>query len=132
MSRAMSDIQNVRMFLGYGLVFFTINVFSMVAVTVLLFVLNWQLALLTLAFFPLLLIVALRFSRRLQPDPARRAAEDRRRDRRPPRRTSPARASCKIFAREDDELEPSSATRSTRGVRGRASAPPGCARSTCR
>ena len=27
MSRAMADIQNVRMFLGYGLIFFTTNVF---------------------------------------------------------------------------------------------------------
>ena len=57
MSRAMADIQNVRMFLGYGLIFFTTNVFSMVAVTVLMFVLNWQLALVSLAFLPLLLIV---------------------------------------------------------------------------
>ena len=38
MSRAMSDIQNVRMFLGYGLVFFATNVVMMVAVAVMLFV----------------------------------------------------------------------------------------------
>ena len=52
MSRAMSDVQNVRMFLGYGLVFFTTNVVMMVAVVILLFVLDWQLALISLAFLP--------------------------------------------------------------------------------
>ena len=42
MSRCMSDVQNVRMFLGYGLVFFTINILQMVAVAVLLFVIDWS------------------------------------------------------------------------------------------
>ena len=36
MSRAMSDIQNVRMFLGYGLVFFATNIVMMVAISVIL------------------------------------------------------------------------------------------------
>ena len=36
MSRAMSDVQNVRMFLGYGLVFFATNIVMMVAVAVIL------------------------------------------------------------------------------------------------
>jgi ATP-binding cassette subfamily B protein len=67
MSRVMADVQNVRMFLGYGLVFFTTSVVTMAVIAVLLFVLNWRLALLTLAFFPLLLLVAIRFSRRLRP-----------------------------------------------------------------
>ena len=108
MSRAMSDIQNVRMFLGYGLVFFTANVFTLVAVTVLLFVLNWSLALLSLAFLPLLLIVALRFSRKLHPvlrDVQQKIADV----------TTVAEENVtgsrivKIFAREDDELEKFSA-----------------------
>ena len=34
MSRAMSDIQNVRMFLGYGLVFFATNIVMIVAIAV--------------------------------------------------------------------------------------------------
>jgi len=67
MSRGMADIQNVRMFLGYGIVFFTANVFTMVAVTVLLFILDWKLALLSLAFAPFLVAATVRFSRRLQP-----------------------------------------------------------------
>ena len=41
----MSDISNVRMFLGYGLVFFAVNVVMMVAVAVILLVLDWRLAL---------------------------------------------------------------------------------------
>ena len=103
MSRAMADIQNVRMFLGYGLIFFTTNIFSMVAVTVLMFVLNWQLALVSLAFLPLLLIVTLRFSRRLQPilrDVQQKIADV----------TETAEENVtgsrivRIFAREDDEL----------------------------
>ncbi len=108
MSRAMSDIQNVRMFLGYGLVFFTTNVFVLAAVTVLLFVLDWSLALLSLAFLPLLLIVALRFSRKLHPvlrDVQQKIADV----------TTVAEENVtgsrivKIFAREDDELEKFSA-----------------------
>ena len=104
MSRAMSDIQNVRMFLGYGLVFFTVNVFTLVAVAVLLFILNWSLALLSLAFLPLLLIVALRFSHKLHPvlrDVQQKIADV----------TTVAEENVtgsrivKIFAREDDELE---------------------------
>jgi ATP-binding cassette subfamily B protein len=103
MSRAMSDVQNVRMFLGYGLIFFTANVFTLVAVTVLLFVLNWSLALLTLLFFPALLVVALRFSSKLHPvlrDVQQKIADV----------TTAAEENVtgsrivKIFAREDDEL----------------------------
>ena len=104
MSRCMSDVQNVRMFLGYGLVFFTINVLQMVAVTVLLFWFNWQLALLTLLFFPFLLLVTVRFGKRLQPvlkDVQQKIADV----------TTTAEENVtgsrivRIFAREDDELE---------------------------
>ncbi len=103
MSRAMADVQNVRMFLGYGLIFFTANIFLMAAVTVLLFVLDWRLALLSLAFLPLLLLATVRFSRRLQPilrDVQQKIADV----------TSTAEENVigsrivRIFAREDDEL----------------------------
>lgn len=67
MSRAMSDIQSVRMFLGYGLIFFTANLLTMVAVAILLFVIDWQLALISLSFLPFLVIATTRFGRRLQP-----------------------------------------------------------------
>jgi len=67
MSRLTSDIQNVRMFVGYGLIFFTVNLLTMVAVAIILFVLDWQLALISLAFLPFLVVVTTRFGRRLQP-----------------------------------------------------------------
>jgi len=103
MSRAMSDISNVRMFLGYGLVFFAVNIVMMVAVAAILLVLNWRLALLSLAFLPVLLVVTWRFSRRLQPilkDVQQRIADV----------TAAAEENVvgsrivRIFAREDDEL----------------------------
>ena len=104
MSRAMSDIQNVRMFLGYGIIFFITNIVMMLAIAVILVVLDWQLALLSLAFFPFLLVVTVRFSRRLNPilkDVQQRIADV----------TATAEENVvgtrivRIFAREDDELE---------------------------
>jgi ABC-type multidrug transport system fused ATPase/permease subunit len=103
MSRAMSDVQNVRMFLGYGLIYFTTNAVMMVAVVVLLFLLDWQLALLSMAFLPALLVVTLRFSFRLRPilqDVQQKIADV----------TEAAEENVvgsrivRIFAREDDEL----------------------------
>jgi ABC-type multidrug transport system fused ATPase/permease subunit len=104
MSRAMSDVQNVRMFLGYGLVFFATNIVMMVAVAIILLALDWRLGLLSLAFLPFLLLVTVRFSRRLQPilkDVQQKIADV----------TAAAEENVvgsrivRIFAREDDELE---------------------------
>ena len=104
MSRAMSDIQNVRMFLGYGLVFFATNIVMMIAISVILFFLDWKLALLSLAFMPFLLLVTIRFSLRLKPilmDVQQKIADV----------TAAAEENVvgsrivRIFAREDDELE---------------------------
>ena len=103
MSRAMSDIQNVRMFLGYGLVFFVTNIVMMVAISVILFFLDWKLALMSLAFMPFLLLVTIRFSLRLKPilmDVQQKIADV----------TAAAEENVvgsrivRIFAREDDEL----------------------------
>ena len=103
MSRAMSDVQNVRMFLGYGLVFFATNIVMMIAISVILFVMDWKLALLSLAFMPFLLLVTIRFSLRLKPilkDVQQKIADV----------TAAAEENVvgsrivRIFAREDDEL----------------------------
>jgi ABC-type multidrug transport system fused ATPase/permease subunit len=103
MSRAMSDIQNVRLFLGYGIVFFATSIVTMVAIAIILLVTDWQLALLSLAFFPFLLLATARFSRRLAPilkDVQQRIADV----------TATAEENVvgsrivRIFAREDDEL----------------------------
>ena len=63
MSRATVDLQSVRFFLGYGLIFFFQHVFTVVGVGALLFVVSWKLALIALAFSPALVVVAYRYSR---------------------------------------------------------------------
>jgi ATP-binding cassette subfamily B protein len=104
MSRAMSDVQNVRMFLGYGLIFFATNLVMMLAIAVILLALDWQLALISFAFVPFLLMATVRFGRRLQPilrDVQQRIADV----------TAAAEENIvgsrivRIFAREEDELE---------------------------
>jgi len=62
MSRATVDLQGVRFFLGYGLIFFFQNVLTVVSVTVVLLVFDWKLALISLAVTPLLVVLAYRYS----------------------------------------------------------------------
>ena len=62
MSRATVDLQGVRFFLGYGLIFFFQNVLTVVSVTVVLFFVQWKLALIVLAVTPLLVALAYRYS----------------------------------------------------------------------
>ena len=63
MSRATVDLQSVRFFLGYGLIFFFQAVVTVVTVTIVLFVIDWQLALVALWITPVLVVVAYRYSR---------------------------------------------------------------------
>ena len=63
MSRATIDLQSVRFFLGYGLIFFAQHVITIVAVTGVLFYYSWQLALLALAITPVIVLTAFRYSR---------------------------------------------------------------------
>ena len=62
MSRATVDLQNVRFFLGYGLIFLAQHVLTVIGVTILLFVIDWELALIALAITPVLVAVAWRYS----------------------------------------------------------------------
>jgi len=62
MSRATVDLQGVRFFLGYGLIFFFQNVLTVVSVTVVLFFFQWELALIALAITPPLVALAYRYS----------------------------------------------------------------------
>jgi ABC-type multidrug transport system fused ATPase/permease subunit len=62
MSRATVDLQSVRFFLGYGLIFFFQHVLTIVGVTIVLFVVNWKLALAATAFTPVLVLIAYRYS----------------------------------------------------------------------
>jgi ABC-type multidrug transport system fused ATPase/permease subunit len=63
MSRATVDLQGVRFFLGYGLIFFFQNALTVVSVTAVLFVFEWKLALIALAITPVLVLLAYRYSR---------------------------------------------------------------------
>jgi ATP-binding cassette subfamily B protein len=62
MSRATVDLQGVRFFLGYGLIFFFQNVLTVVSVTIVLFFFEWRLALVVLAVTPFLVVLAYRYS----------------------------------------------------------------------
>ncbi|MDQ3067892.1 MAG: ABC transporter ATP-binding protein, partial [Actinomycetota bacterium] len=62
MSRATVDLQSVRFFLGFGLIFFFQHVLTIVSVGAVLFVLQWQLALIALAITPAIVAVAYRYS----------------------------------------------------------------------
>jgi ABC-type multidrug transport system fused ATPase/permease subunit len=62
MSRATVDLQGVRFFLGYGLIFFFQNILTVVSVTAVLFAYDWKLALIALAITPVLVVLAYRYS----------------------------------------------------------------------
>ena len=63
MSRATIDLQSVRFFLGYGLIFFAQHVVTIVVVSAVLFVYSWELALVSLAITPAIVLIAQRYSR---------------------------------------------------------------------
>jgi ABC-type multidrug transport system fused ATPase/permease subunit len=67
MSRATVDLQTVRFFLGYGLIFFFQHIVTVVGVTVVLFFVNWKLALVALWITPVLVAVAYRYSHASHP-----------------------------------------------------------------
>jgi ABC-type multidrug transport system fused ATPase/permease subunit len=62
MSRATVDLQGVRFFLGYGLIFFFQNMLTVVFVTAVLLVFQWKLALIALGITPVLVALAYRYS----------------------------------------------------------------------
>src|SRR5438067_7025084 len=67
MSRATVDLQGVRFFLGYVLIFFFQNILTVVSVTAVLLVFEWKLALIALAITPILVVLAYRYSRVAHP-----------------------------------------------------------------
>jgi len=62
LSRATIDLQTVRFFLGYGLIFFFQNVLMVVGATALMFAVNVRLALVATAVTPLIVVFAYRYS----------------------------------------------------------------------
>ena len=62
MSRATVDVQTVRFFLGYGLIFFFQHVLTIVGVVAVMYVVNWRLALAATAITPAIVALAYRYS----------------------------------------------------------------------
>jgi ABC-type multidrug transport system fused ATPase/permease subunit len=67
MSRATVDLSTLRLFLGYGILFFTQHIVTVVAVTAVLLWLDPFLALIVLVIVPPLVLLAIRYSRVSQP-----------------------------------------------------------------
>ena len=67
MSRATVDLQSIRFFLGYGLIFITQNLLTLVLVTVVMLAINPWLALIALAPAPIVIFIAFRYQRLSRP-----------------------------------------------------------------
>ena len=67
MSRATVDLQAIRVFLGYGLIFFSQSLLTVVFAAAIMFALNPWLALIALAPTPLVILTAVRFTRQSRP-----------------------------------------------------------------
>jgi ATP-binding cassette subfamily B protein len=63
MSRATVDLQAVRFFLGYGLIFFFQHALTVVGVTAIMLWTDWRLALVALAITPFVVVLAYRYSK---------------------------------------------------------------------
>ena len=130
MSRATVDLQGIRFFLGYGLIFLTQNALTLLLAAAVMFAIQPGLAALALLPVPFVVLTAMRFNRRSRPalqEVQQRIAE----------LTAEAEESVsgirivKAFAREDHMLAPLPATRS-RGSSTRTCSRPGCEPSTRR
>jgi ABC-type multidrug transport system fused ATPase/permease subunit len=67
MSRATVDLQSVRFFLGYGLIFFFQHILTIVGVSAVIVWMEWRLALVALAVTPLIVVLAYRYSKVAHP-----------------------------------------------------------------
>jgi ATP-binding cassette subfamily B protein len=67
MSRATVDLQAIRFFLGYGLIFFSQSLLTVLAAGAVMFVINPWLALIALAPAPFVILTAVRFTRQSRP-----------------------------------------------------------------
>ncbi|MEA2445429.1 MAG: ATP-binding cassette, subfamily bacterial, partial [Thermoleophilales bacterium] len=67
MSRSTVDLQSVRFFLGYGLIFIAQSMVTIVVAATVMLVVNWQLALVALAPVPFIIFAAARYGRLNRP-----------------------------------------------------------------
>ena len=130
MSRVTVDLQSMRFFLGYGLIFILQNLLTILLAAIVMFVLQPSLAAITLAPVPLVVLAAARYGRQSRPalqEVQQRIAE----------LTAEAEESIsgirvvKAFAREDERRERFTGP-GRRACSTRACSPPGCAPSTTR
>jgi ATP-binding cassette subfamily B protein len=63
MSRATVDLQGVRFFLGYGLIFFSQNLLTIIGAMAIMFWTDWRLSLIAFAIAPVVIWLAYRYSR---------------------------------------------------------------------
>jgi ABC-type multidrug transport system fused ATPase/permease subunit len=67
MSRATVDLQSVRFFLGYGLIFIMQSALTILLASVAMFAINWWLAAIALLPVPFVIVAAARYGRRARP-----------------------------------------------------------------
>src|ERR687888_2095276 len=67
MSRATVDLQGVRFFLGYGLIFFFQNILTVLSATAVMFAYQWKLAFISVGITPVLVALAYRYSHLTHP-----------------------------------------------------------------
>jgi ATP-binding cassette subfamily B protein len=67
LTRATSDVERVRMFIGMGLIHFLSALIMLIGSLILLFVIDWQLALIMLVLIPLTMVIFFFFARRARP-----------------------------------------------------------------
>jgi ABC-type multidrug transport system fused ATPase/permease subunit len=67
MSRATVDVEAIRMFFGMGLLGIVQSLIMVIAISVILLLLDWRLALMTIAFLPFISWIAYKFSSHIRP-----------------------------------------------------------------
>jgi len=67
MSRATVDVEAIRMFFGMGLLGIVQSLIMVVAISVILLLMDWRLALMTIAFLPFISWIAYKFSSKIRP-----------------------------------------------------------------
>ena len=67
MSRATADVEAIRMFFGMGLLGIVETVIVVIAISCILLLMNWKLAVMTMAFLPFISWIAYKFSSRIRP-----------------------------------------------------------------
>ncbi len=67
MSRATVDVEAIRMFFGMGLLGIVQTVVMVIAISCILLLMDWKLALMTMAFLPFITWIAYKFSSRIRP-----------------------------------------------------------------